>query len=293
MVFAAGLLAAVFLGVGWVLQQRVAKHAALSELLSYRLLLHLMNKPVWWFGIVAMVGGGALGGWALQLGSVTLVEPLLSTNLLFALAFAAALHRTRLKWREAVGAVLLSAALGVFIAVGAPASAKSSSGPDLLNAVLGTGVVLVVVGMLVRAARGRPLRVESLIIATTAGLVYGLQDTATRAGLQAFDHSGMAGLFATPWPYAVVIAGASGIFLSQNAFRAGRLDYSLPPTAAAEPITGIALGVSVLGDRLSVGPGHLAVEALCLVAVIAGVVLIARADSLAHASAHPSPANVG
>jgi hypothetical protein len=93
MVFASGLVAAVCLGFGWVIQQRVAAHAALSELLSWRLILHLAGKPVWWLGIGSMSVGAALGGWALQLGTVTLVEPLLSANLLFAFLFAALLNR--------------------------------------------------------------------------------------------------------------------------------------------------------------------------------------------------------
>jgi hypothetical protein len=40
MVFVVGIGAALFLGLGWVLQQRIAAHAALSELLSFRLMFH-------------------------------------------------------------------------------------------------------------------------------------------------------------------------------------------------------------------------------------------------------------
>ena len=80
MVFVVGVLAALSFGLGWVLQQRVAAQAALSELLSYRLVLHLMRNREWWLGIVAMIAGQVLGGVALQLGAVALVEPLLSTR---------------------------------------------------------------------------------------------------------------------------------------------------------------------------------------------------------------------
>jgi hypothetical protein len=267
-----------------VLQQRVAAHAALSELLSFRLLLHLMNKPVWWLGIASMTVGSALGGWALQLGSVTLVEPLLSANLLFALIFAAALNRVRIKWHEVTGAVLVSAALGVFIAVAAPEAARVARDPDLESSALAGGVTVAVVLALVTVAKRRmSLATESVLIATGAGLMYGLQDTATRATFLAIKHSGWLDLFAAAWPYVIVATATFGILLSQSAFRAGRLDYSLPPTAAAEPITGIALGISVLGDRVAVAAGDLAVESICLVAVVAGAALIARSGSLRHA----------
>jgi drug/metabolite transporter (DMT)-like permease len=281
MVFASGLVAAVCLGFGWVIQQRVAAHAALSELLSWRLILHLAGKPVWWLGIASMSIGAALGGWALQLGTVTLVEPLLSANLLFAFLFAALLNRSPIKLAEVVGAVLLSAALGIFIAVGNPQAAHHPR-PSLGTAILAVAVVSAVVGALVAVAKRSRLRIEAAIIATGAGLLYGLQDAATRASLVAFDDHGIHALLDAPWPYVVVASAAVGILLSQSAFRAARLDYSLPPTAAAEPIAGVALGITVLGDTLSVDPGALAAETLCLVAMVAGVVLIGRSASLAH-----------
>jgi uncharacterized membrane protein len=284
MVFAIGLIAELCLGFGWVIQQRVAAHAALSELLSWRLILHLARKRVWWLGIAAMSAGAALGGWALQLGTVTLVEPLLSANLLFALVFAALLNRTRIKVAEVVGALLLSAALGVFIGIGDPQAAHHPR-PSLGTAVLAVGVVGAVVAALLAVARRSRLRTEAVIIATGAGLLYGLQDAATRASLVAFDDHGLSALLKTVWPYVVVGSAAVGILLTQSAFRAARLDYSLPPTAAAEPIAGVAIGITVLGDTLSVDPGALAAETLCLLAMVAGVVLISRSASLSPARA--------
>lgn len=282
MVFVAGLVAAVCLGLGWVLQQRVAAQAALSELLSFRLLLHLMTHRVWLFGIGAMAVGAALGGWALQLGSVALVEPLLTANLLFAFVFAAWLNRSWPDLHEIAGAVLLSAAVGVFIGIGNPSSASDPQWTPLTS-VLAIGVTAAVALALVAAAKRRSLIVESTLIATAAGVMYGLQDMATRATFLAVDRHGWAGAFSGIWPYVVFAAAVFGILFSQSAFRAARLDYSLPPTSVTEPLVGIALGITVLGDRLSVAPGALVAETLCLVAMVVGVVLIGRSNSLQEA----------
>jgi hypothetical protein len=75
--------------------------------------------------------------------------------------------------------------------------------------------------------------------------------------------------------------------LSQGAFKAARLDFSLPPIAAAEPITGIALGIALLGDTVSVSVAGLAAETASLAAMIVGVVLIGRSRSLADVCADP------
>ena len=51
LVFPVGIAAAVLLGLGYVLQQRVAATAPLSELMTVRLLLDLMHRRLWWGGI--------------------------------------------------------------------------------------------------------------------------------------------------------------------------------------------------------------------------------------------------
>jgi drug/metabolite transporter (DMT)-like permease len=279
-VFPVGVLAAALLGLGYVLQQRVARTMPLSELLHFRLLLDLMRRPLWWAGIAAMVFGQLLGGLALQLATVSVVEPLLSTNLLFALAFAAALARHRIAWQEVCGSVLLSAALGVFIAIGDP-HGPADHVQNVTVIALAVVVVGTVVALLVLIAKRSGLVRESVLLATGAGLLFGLQDVSTRAVLIRADDDGFMSIFTSMWPYVVLGAAVIGILLSQSAFKAARLDYSLPPIAAAEPIAGIALGVTLLGDEVSVSVVGLLVESLCLVAVIAGVAMIGRSPNLA------------
>lgn len=285
MIYAVALVAAVCLGLGWVLQQRVAARQTDDEL-SVALLRHLVAQRAWWLGIATMVVGAALGGLALQLGSVTLVEPLISANLLFAFIFAALLGRASVKWGEVLGALLLSASLGVFIAVGRPQSAAHEQPPTADTTALVIGVIVAVVILLAGYARRRSAHVEAALIAAAAGVMYGLQDMATRTTIVALDNRGVVAAISTPWPYVVVGAAATGISLAQSAFRTARLDFSLPPASAAEPVTGIALGISVLGDRLTATPTALAAELLCLLGMVGGITLIARADSLSKGFAH-------
>lgn len=288
MVYAVGMVAALMVGLGYVLQQRVAATMPLSDLLHWRLLFDLMHRPLWWGGIGAMVVGQVLSGWALQLASVGLVEPLTSANLLFALIFSSLLSRIKIKWAEIAGAVLLSAALGLFIYIGNPKSTNDQR-PDNLIIVVAMLAVLATVGILVRIARRRTLVVESILLASGAGVLYGLQDASTRGALVAFDDHGLLSVFLNAWIYMLLAAAVIGILLAQSAFKAARLDYSLPPITAVEPVVGILLGVTLLGDKLSVSTLGLAMECVCLVAMVAGVVLIARSANLAAGGASVSP----
>jgi drug/metabolite transporter (DMT)-like permease len=279
-VYFVGIAAALALGLGYVVQQRVASTMPLSEVLSWRLVLDLMHRRLWWAGIGCMVVGQVLAGLALEMAAVAVVEPLLSANLLFALAFSAALARKRIQWQEVVGALLLSVSLGLFIGVGNP---HDSPSPNTSAITVGVAIAAVVGGVviLVAIARRRGLVGESVLLATGAGLLYGLQDTATRAAFVRIEDHGFATLPVNPWLYVVVASAAVGILLSQSAFKTARLDYSLPPIAAAEPIVGIVLGISLLGDVVSVSVLGLLAESICLVGVLAGVILIGRSPNLA------------
>ena len=108
MVYVVGVAAALCLGLGYVLQQRAAALAPIEEVLSWRLLLDLLHKPVWLWGVGCMAIGQLLGGLALQLASVALVEPLLSASLLFAFVIASVLSDRKVRWHEVGGAVLVT-----------------------------------------------------------------------------------------------------------------------------------------------------------------------------------------
>lgn len=281
MIYPVGVLAALLLAAGYVFQQRVAVTLPLSDILHFRLLGELMRRPLWWVGMACMVAGQLLSGLALHLATVGLVEPLLSTNLLFALAMAALLARRRPCLTEIAGALLLSAALGLFIAIGHPRTTNRTHPPVpvVAVAVVSVGVIAMIC---VAVGRRRGLVGEAIWLASGAGLLFGLQDAATRAALVDINRHGLGGLLLHAWVYIVVAAAVLGILLAQSAFKAARLDYSLPPITAAEPIAGIAIGIGLLGDRVSVTVPALAFESACLLGLIVGVALIGRSPGLAR-----------
>jgi hypothetical protein len=57
-------------------------------------------------------------------------------------------------------------------------------------------------------------------------------------------------------------------------------------------VTGILLGICLLGDTVAVSVGRLAVEAACLAGMVLGAVLIAHSPNLASSCA-PEPAPTG
>ncbi|MFE7665655.1 DMT family transporter [Streptomyces celluloflavus] len=266
--------AACCLGLGFVLQQAAAQQAPTKDFLSLRLLLDLMRMPRWLAGIALMVCGMGLGAVALGMGDITLVEPLLATNLLFAMALSRQLTRQRLGRRGWAGLWLLAGGVTAFILAGRPRGGGHTDATLwqwlIMGIVLGTALLLTAYAKRVRIH----ISLEAALLGLAAGLIYGLQDALTRLSGDRFGHGGWSALFTSWQPYTIVVLGVLALVLVQSAFETAPLRMSLPALTAAQPLAGIACGVGFLGDRLEVTTGALAGEAVGIAAVIAGIVLI-------------------
>ena len=83
--YATALVAAVLLGVGFVLQQYSAEQEPESRFLRLRIMTDLLRKPRWLLGIGCMVSGYLCAAWSIGHLELTLVEPMLTTYLVWAL----------------------------------------------------------------------------------------------------------------------------------------------------------------------------------------------------------------
>nr|WP_202545467.1 DMT family transporter [Streptomyces sp. SID5606] len=264
--------AACCLGFGFVLQQNAAQRAPLGDFLSPRLLLDLVRVPRWLAGMGLMVAGMALGAVALGGGELTLVEPLLATNLLFALALSRIQTRQPLGPQGWAGLALLAGGVTAFILAGEPRGGSAVTDPLRHWLIIG---VMVGAALVLTACAGRSrLTWGPTLLALAAGLLYGVQDALTRVSGRRFSAGGAAELLTGWQPYAVVVLGITGLVLVQSAFETAPLRRSLPALTAAQPLAGIACGVGFLGDRLRTDAGSLAWEAGGLASVVAGIVLL-------------------
>ena len=280
--------AALFLAVGFVVQQHAAAEEPASERLSFRLLVKLVQRPLWLGGVAAQAAGQLLGAAALGSGPLGLVEPVMATNLLFALPLASAWNRRRFGAREWLGAAALIAGLAVFIGVGDPHGGTTAHLP-WPNWVLSGGVIVVLVAGVVAVGRRRPATQQATILAAGAGMLYGLQDALTQRTMAVLGHGFVA--VVVSWPaFALVAVAIVGMLLAQSAFEAAPLSASLPAITAVEPITGIAFGIGVYREYLDLTGWALGVELVGLAVAILGVYLVAASPLVTGAAATPSSA---
>lgn len=274
------LLAALLIGMGFVLQQQTAQREPASRFLSLRLLTDLLRQPRWLVGIACMICGQVLAAWSIGHLPLAFVEPLLAMNLVFALVLAVPVAKATLRLQEFCGAAVLCTGVALL-------SVSRSAKPIGLSFGSFThwpaaAVIAGIAFAVVYQGRKHPGRLRAMLTGTGAGLVFGIQDALTRQTLEILSSDGVDAMFTTWAPYALVGAGAIGIWLMQSAFNAGPLQQSLPAIAAGEPLVGILLGVLIFGDRIQITPGELALQAGGVVALIVGVIMVGRAPALSQ-----------
>jgi len=280
-----GLLGAAFLGGGFVVQQREAAQVDVGTGFSLRLLMTLVRRRIWWFGIVSMVIGYGLAGWSLGRGNLVLVEPLIAANLLFALPIAAMWCRQRPSWRSMLAALALAGGVSGFVIAARPNGGRSVAIPSDTWAFAGAAVAIVVGVATGLALRRRGERRAAWLGAAT-GVVYGMQDSLTRrvyGGIAdgAFD-------LLSSWPVWVLFAvGVLGVLLAQNAFDCAPLTSSLPAISVFEPMTGIALGILVFHSHVRTDVLSLSLAAVSLLVMFIGAHAVSKSHVVHQATSGP------
>jgi drug/metabolite transporter (DMT)-like permease len=275
------LVAALISGVGDVIRQRSA-HEITNEPVGHFELLRMSLRDIrWWWGGVAAVASFGLQAIALVLGSVVLVQALQVTALLFALPINARLTRhpvTRWEW---MWAVLLAAAVAVFVAVGDPAAGYQRGSLEtwaVVALVMGPVLALCVLG-----ARIFSGRVAAVLLAVVSASSWALFAVLTK-GVVEVVRDGPGASLRAPELYAWILAALVGTVFQQSAFRASTLTASLPTMTVAEPVVASVLGVTVLGETLDTPGPEVLVLAAAVIAVIVATAALARGEAATMAA---------
>ncbi len=256
------------------MQQHAAVRAPAEERLSFRLLIDLAQRPLWLAGIGVMVLGQLFGAYALGKGKLTVVEPLLAANMLFALPMAAIWTRRRLGLREWAGAVILMGGLAAFVVAAGPQTGEAERVSHESWLIAGLTIVFVV-AVVVMIAKRTALAEEATLLALGAGILYGLQDGLTQRTILLFPR-GLEALVATWQPYALLAVAIVGLLLAQSAFGMAPLAASLPAITIAEPLTGIGLGAGLFSQDVRLSGLALGFEIGGIVLMVVGVIMVAR-----------------
>lgn len=271
------LFAAMSFAWAAIFQQEAAQTASNDKALRLSLIMELLRRPKWIAGISLLILGYGLQLVALAYGPVALVQPIVITELAFAVPFALARRRRTAGWREwaGIGGVLVGVC--AFLIAASPQSGEpDTSGTSWLIALL---PVAIAIAAAVRFGARSTGPVRAMSLAAAAGLAFGVLAVLTKS----ITYVARAGAdqVLTSWQlYAAVVCGIGALVLSQSAYQAGPLAYSMPVVAITEPIMAVMLGATVLGEQIFLSGPVLLVEFFAVLIACTGITLLATSPTV-------------
>jgi drug/metabolite transporter (DMT)-like permease len=276
---ALAITAAGTFAVANVLQQRVAANLCSKSAFDTAVLLHLIRRPLWLAGLAAVIVSLSLQATALGLGRLVIIEPVLASSLLFALALAARADRRRMRPIEWLAALATFAGLAVFLSVAHPSGGQPTAKLSQLSLAAAAAVIIAVASGLL-AVRMSPLR-RALALGVGGGIAAGVTDALTKTVAdQAGGHQ--LGVFADARLYLLVVIGLLAYTMQQNGYRAAGLAAFLPVFSVLDPVVGSLLGLLLYHEHLGGGAGRIALEVAAVLAAGWGILRLAKSTAQAE-----------
>ena len=270
--------------------QHVASTADPRRSSGWRLVIYLFRNPLWLFGWVALAGAFVFQALALHIGLISVVQPLLATELVFMLVLRQFWIHQSIRLITWGAAAVTCASLAVFILSSEPRGGQPNA---VSKHWFAAGLACcVAAGLLALLARWGSPSVRAALYASSAAVMWALVATFIKATTDTLTEFGVAGMF-TRWPvYALAAGSAAALFLQQVALHVGPLRASQPFLVIVDPIVSIALSVWLFNEHFTSDAGVLAMAAIAFAVMCASLVLLtqttpATMNADAPAEAHP------
>jgi drug/metabolite transporter (DMT)-like permease len=302
------LVAAFFYAMSDFLEQRAARRTAADEpdqpelgpsrrlaaagRSAVRTLRRLTHDRLWFAGWAVGTTAYFVQAAALHLGSVSVVQALQVTSLLFTLPLSTLGRPGNPQARDWLGGGFIVAGLILFLASRGATHGASSPHRDRFLFIL-LMLLAAVVGLTVLAGlRSGPLR--ATLLACAAGASFAASASLVKLTSDDLVSHGVAGT-ATDWPgYALAVVSVIGVLLQQVAFASGRLPVAATAMIVTNPVVGTAIAIVAFAELLPGDPVRLAGLAFGAALVVAGVTVLSHSPLLTdRPPAEPERARAG
>lgn len=265
------LLAAVSFAFAAVMQQESTMTVATEKSLTPGLLLELIHRPKWLLGGLAMLVGFGLQAVGLAFGPIAVVQPIVVLELAFAIPFGIWRRHRRAGVREWAGILAVMSGISVFILAASPgAGIQNPATIDWIASlvpVAGVAAVAVAIG----STRRGPAR--AMLLGAAAGLAFGVLSVLTKTVTHVLSSDATRAF--TSWQlYATAGVGVVALTVSQSAYQAGPLAYSMPFVGVLEPAVAVVIGDIVLGEQVHLSEADFVLEIGAAAVAVLGIMLL-------------------
>jgi drug/metabolite transporter (DMT)-like permease len=273
MVYVLALAAALSNALTSVFQRMGVEDAPQESTMTLSLMTHAIRRGIWLLGFFFMVCSFLLQAFALHAGRLSVVQPILTMELLFLVFILGTYFGYKITLREWIGASAIAFGLSGFLVFSNPGGGNEV--PSNLDWIVVGGAASAAIVVTVVATRWGPRwwkaamfgSAAAVSFAFTAALIKVVGNYAARDWVSLFVH----------WQtYGLVVFGLAGLFLTQNAFHAGPLAASQSTLVLVDPLASILFGIALYGDSLRTANPWGPLEAASLLVMFAGAVFLSN-----------------
>jgi drug/metabolite transporter (DMT)-like permease len=269
-----------------VLQRLGVENAPSSTTLKLSLMTHAIKRGVWLLGFALSLVQFVILATALRFGELSVVQPILTTELLFLLLILAVWFRYRLGRREWLGSAIIVAGLGGFFLAAQPKGGNAI--PDPHQWLVAYLALFVSVGAFIVAALRGPRWWRAAAFGAATAVMAAYSAALTKA-TTTYITEGWGHVFTHAQPYLLAVTGVGTVFLLQNALHAGPITASRTTLVTMNPLISIVLGITLFADKLRTGSLWTPLELLSLAVLVTGVVVLARSPLVAGSDVEGIP----
>ena len=257
-----------------LMTQHSASAGAPKREKGWRLVAYLFRQPQWLLGWIAAAGAFVFQAVALHFGQLSVVQPVLVTELVFVLVLRRLWIRQDVVRAAWAAALVVCAALAAFLWAAEPTGGHSSpETAQWLSALPVFGGATALLATL--GTRGSPTR-RTALLAAAAGLAWALTATFLKTAAETLATSGISGML-THWAvYALAAAVITGMVLDQSALHVGPLSVSQPLLAIVNPLASIILSIWLFDERFTDSPTRVALAVLAMAVLAVAVIALSR-----------------
>ncbi len=257
-----------------VTSQHIASFSARDQISLKQTIGRIVRHPLWLLGWIGLIGSLVSQSLALHFGPISTVQPVLMSELVFALILRRLWLRqsiSRITW---LSASVSAVSLALFIVATSPRSAVHP--PTSTQWEVSVAMISVGIGSLVATSVGRTPAVKACLLAIATSLSWALEATFIKAATNVLTTHGWSGLAKSWTLYAFMAGGLAGLLLEQSALHVGPLRNSLPFIVTIDPIVSIALGLGLYSERFVASPAVIAGGLLALILACGATIVLVR-----------------
>ncbi len=275
----ASVVASMFNGLSTLLQRLATGTPDKSKLFKLRFVVDVTKHPLFLIGLLFQVTAAGIHLFALSKGSLLLVQPLLTLDLVFLfliLHFKYHLQTGKKEWLAVLAIVI---GVGLLFIVSDPQSGHAPYNGFKWLILLSLGVIVSLICVYI-TKKSEKANIRAITAGLATAISYALNASLAKLTLTILKHHSLLHLFLR-WPvYGLIISAIVSIILMQSAYGSGPLVISQPIMETVTPLLSALVGLIIFGDTIRNAPSDIVGELLCSALMVWGIFTLGGSKKL-------------